>query len=302
MRKLLLVIAFLAVSCGSPAVPVEPQGIAPSLETATAVFTPTVTAPAPATDTPFPPSTATASCTPATSISLGDVGETLCIYGTVTSVGNDNGIQYVHFAGTDFKLITYNAGLAAPQAGDCIRTEGIIKKPASYPAIIFDTDAAFFDCNETALALEQQATKPPIIGPANTEPPASALATEPPIVQPSATNPPPTQAPPTEAPPTAQPQPTAAPTGFTLLDLSSPLSPGAYASAAVQTSPGAVCSIVYVVPSGRISTAQGLDVQTADGSGVCRWRWKIGTNTNPGTGSVRITANGVTQSFPIVIQ
>ncbi len=106
----------------------------------------------------------------------------------------------------------------------------------------------------------------------------------------------------TEAAQPTQPQPAVAASGFTLNQLTSPVPRGGSASAAIQTSAGAACSIRYVTPSGNRSTAQGLVTETADADGVCAWTWRIGSSTKPGTGTVTITANGVTQSFPIVVR
>lgn len=99
-----------------------------------------------------------------------------------------------------------------------------------------------------------------------------------------------------------QPQPTAGASGFTLTQLTSPVARGGKASATIQTAAGAACSLGYVTPSGNQSTARGLVSETADGNGVCAWTWKIGPSTKPGTGTVTITANGATQSFPIVVE
>jgi hypothetical protein len=109
----------------------------------------------------------------------------------------------------------------------------------------------------------------------------------------------PTQSPQATAP---QSQPTAAASGFTLTQLTSPVARGGNASATIQTAAGAACSISYVTPSGNKSTAQGLVSENADGSGVCAWTWKISSTTKPGNGTVTITANGSTQSFPIAVQ
>lgn len=121
---------------------------------------------------------------------------------------------------------------------------------------------------------------------------------------------------PTNIPPTRAPLPTNTrspiisptdtqvpqPTGFTLVNLSSPISTGSNANVTIQTVPGASCYLGYTTPAGNTSTAQGLGAATADGNGICSWTWKIGSNTNPGTGSLAVTANGVTQYFQIVIQ
>ena len=100
---------------------------------------------------------------------------------------------------------------------------------------------------------------------------------------------------------TRPPQPTAAPV-WTLISLTSPISPNSIAQLSIQTIAGAGCSLAYTTPSGTQSTAQGLGATTADASGVCAWSWKIGPSTNPGAGRLSVTANGVTKSLDILIQ
>jgi len=99
-------------------------------------------------------------------------------------------------------------------------------------------------------------------------------------------------------PPTATPSPFH---GFVMIDYSHSASVGGDAYATIQTVPAASCTIKYYTPVGSLSEAQGLEPQTADGSGICSWSWKIGSRTKPGTGRIIITANGVNQQFPIVI-
>ncbi len=69
---------------------------------------------------------------------------------------------------------------------------------------------------------------------------------------------------------------------------------GGTASVSVQTAPGAMCTLVYVTPSGSISTAQGVGSKYADANGQAYWSWKIATSTHAGTGTVRVTCGGVT--------
>jgi hypothetical protein len=78
-------------------------------------------------------------------------------------------------------------------------------------------------------------------------------------------------------------------------------SPGGYASVTVQTTPGAECSIRYVTPHGTVSRAKGLGNQNADSDGKASWTWKIGSKTEPGTGSVTVTCNGESATTAIVI-
>jgi len=78
-------------------------------------------------------------------------------------------------------------------------------------------------------------------------------------------------------------------------------SPGHYATVTVETTPNAKCSIVYTTPSGRTSTAAGLDDETSDGKGEASWTWLIGGRTNPGTGTITVTCNGVSATSDISI-
>lgn len=143
--------------------------------------------------------------------------------------------------------------------------------------------------------------------PTNTTPPTNtrAPAATQPQVQATQPQPQPTQSLPTQAPQAtateAAPPPTAAP-AFTVVNITSPISAGSNANVTIQTAAGASCFLGYTTPSGTVSEAQGLGAATADGNGICSWTWRIGGSTNPGTGSLAITANGVTQYFQIVIQ
>lgn len=104
--------------------------------------------------------------------------------------------------------------------------------------------------------------------------------------------------------PTQPPQATAtqAPPPFAVINITSPVSAGSNANVVIQTSAGVGCYLSYTTPSGTVSQAQGLGATTADGSGICSWTWLISSSTNPGTGSLAISANNVTQYYPIVIQ
>ncbi len=153
-------------------------------------------------------------------------------------------------------------------------------------------------------------------GTATPTPTPTVSATE--TVTLSATNSPTTTASPTpSASPTAEPTPpptaaqtqaptqppTQAPTAAPTVTFTSIIGgpPNSNASATVQASPGASCSIRYTTPSGTVSGAAGLESKVADGNGIASWTWKIGGNTNPGTGSVSVTCNGVTVTSSIII-
>jgi hypothetical protein len=120
--------------------------------------------------------------------------------------------------------------------------------------------------------------------------------------QPPAVDPPPSY-------PVANPTPTPAPTqapaqsgyaGVKFLQVNG-TSPGRTASVEIQTKPGLTCSITYIVPSGRVSTAKGLDPEVADSNGEAYWSWLISGNTGRGTGTVRVSCGPYSNSAPIII-
>ncbi|MEO8458823.1 MAG: hypothetical protein ABI559_13555 [Chloroflexota bacterium] len=88
-----------------------------------------------------------------------------------------------------------------------------------------------------------------------------------------------------------------------ITSLTSPVSTGQNATVAVKTSPGASCSIVYTHPSGKTSTATGLDPKTAGADGTVSWTWLIATTTKPlGNGKVLVTCGGKSAQSTIVIK
>lgn len=106
--------------------------------------------------------------------------------------------------------------------------------------------------------------------------------------------------------PTATPTPLPSPTPagaqeFTVVSLASPVEPGSYATLTIQTQAGASCSLSYTTPAGTKSQAKGLGATVASSSGLCSWRWIIGSSTRPGTGTLKVTAGGYTKNLAIVI-
>ena len=74
-----------------------------------------------------------------------------------------------------------------------------------------------------------------------------------------------------------------------IVSVTSPVSPGAYATLKASAPPGAQCSIAVYYKSGR-STAQGLYAKQADMNGDVSWTWKVGTRTTPGSWRIVVTA------------
>jgi len=97
--------------------------------------------------------------------------------------------------------------------------------------------------------------------------------------------------------------PSEAPTAgaIVLASLTTPIKKGADATLIIQTAPNTGCFLTYVEPSGVVSTAAGLGKKTADGTGFCRWDWKISPTTSAGTGRLSVAAKGPAASFDIVI-
>lgn len=72
-----------------------------------------------------------------------------------------------------------------------------------------------------------------------------------------------------------------------------------YGSVSAITSPGASCTAKATLPSGRDSTATGLQgAQTAGSDGGVSWTYKTQSNTTKGTGTHTVTCqlNGQTAS------
>ncbi len=114
---------------------------------------------------------------------------------------------------------------------------------------------------------------------------------------------PPRSAAATAAPRAPVPTPARSAAGsVTITSLTSPVSLGGTATLTAQTSPGAVCSIVYKHPSGKTSTVMGLDPKAAGSDGAVSWTWQIVTGTKPvGNGSVTVTCDDASVQATIVI-
>ncbi len=97
---------------------------------------------------------------------------------------------------------------------------------------------------------------------------------------------------PSEAPPSR---------AIVLMSLTSPIKKGADATLIIQTASSAGCFLTYVEPNGVVSTAEGLGKKIADGTGFCRWDWKISASTSAGTGRLSVAAKGPATSFDIVV-
>ena len=64
-----------------------------------------------------------------------------------------------------------------------------------------------------------------------------------------------------------------------------------YGSVSAQTAPGATCTASARLPSGRESTAAGLDTHSADPSGSISWTYRTVSNTGAGTGMYTVSCS-----------
>jgi hypothetical protein len=88
--------------------------------------------------------------------------------------------------------------------------------------------------------------------------------------------------------------------GVRITSITSPVALGGMATLTAQTSPGASCSIVYIHPSGKTSTARELTPKSAASDGKVAWTWLISTGTSPvGDGTVTVTCDGFSAQAPI---
>ncbi len=92
-------------------------------------------------------------------------------------------------------------------------------------------------------------------------------------------------------PATPTPFPTVLPSGVVILSAKG-AAPGKDATVDARTKPGATCAIIYVHPSGKISSSAGLVVKVADARGGISWTWHVSPSTEPGTGEIRVTCGG----------
>lgn len=88
---------------------------------------------------------------------------------------------------------------------------------------------------------------------------------------------------------------------LTITSLTASVARGEYVSLSAHDVANAACSLSVTLPSGRVSTAQGLGAQLASSSGALNWRWEIGPTTDPGsaTATVRCAGASLARHFSI---
>jgi hypothetical protein len=64
-----------------------------------------------------------------------------------------------------------------------------------------------------------------------------------------------------------------------------------YGLISARTAAGATCTASARLPSGRESSAQGLDTHAADGSGSITWTYRTEANTTKGTGTYTVSCS-----------
>src|SRR4029079_3084768 len=154
--------------------------------------------------------------------------------------------------------------------------------PTPLPAT--NTPPASISITGTGTAATSTASGPPPT-PTGTPGPGTVTATRPPTASPTKTPRPSDDKgfAPSEAPTAG---------AIVLASLTTPIKKGADATLIIQTAPNTGCFLTYVEPSGVVSRAAGLGKKTADGTGFCRWDWKISPTTSAGTGRLSVAAKG----------
>jgi hypothetical protein len=110
-------------------------------------------------------------CMPVGAVSLSQVGNTLCVEGTVATVGADDTAWYVNFKNADLQLISYDRTINIPfQAGDCIQQTGRIEKLGSHPVLIIQIGDAYSACGGSPPVGRTIATERPVT---ENQPPAA---------------------------------------------------------------------------------------------------------------------------------
>lgn len=87
-------------------------------------------------------------CLPVGEVSLGQEGQTICVYGVVLDIGQDGVAQYINFRDAKFQLVTYNLDLALSYlAGACIQQRGTVARLINRPVIFFDAYDSYTSCD-----------------------------------------------------------------------------------------------------------------------------------------------------------
>ena len=87
----------------------------------------------------------------------------------------------------------------------------------------------------------------------------------------------------------------------TLISLTSPIHPGAYATIIVRSRARAACTIAVYYKSG-LSTAKGLTPKVAGSDGRCAWTWLVGARTTPGTWRIVVKTDVISKTYPFVVK
>ena len=86
-------------------------------------------------------------------------------------------------------------------------------------------------------------------------------------------------------------------TGF-MLDIPQKALLKNYVVVSAQTTPGTICELVFIPPSGEIQKMEAV----ADGDGKCIWRWKLDESLGKGHGRLIFTIDGKSETHFIEIR
>jgi hypothetical protein len=129
---------FIGTPSPLPATPTPTTEALHVTDTIRPSLTPTTSKPT-ATHTPtHTPTLTSGQCTPASSITLDLVGQTLCVTGKVWDTELRNGVFYIYLGNEkgDFYIAVYDQVPEGIKKGVCVQAEGEVKKLGSYPVFI----------------------------------------------------------------------------------------------------------------------------------------------------------------------
>lgn len=85
------------------------------------------------------------------------------------------------------------------------------------------------------------------------------------------------------------------------IDALPPVAAGDVAEVRARVPASVACAIQFTRPSGRVSTAAGLETKRSDDAGQIAWQFRVSADTRPGIGTVEVRCGSDSATAPIEI-
>jgi hypothetical protein len=122
-----------------------------------------------------------AACTDAARVALAQVGQSICVSGTVSAVSTDKTASYIKFKNAQFQIISYDLTRNfSVLTGRCVKVTGTISKIGDRPAIIQSSKSVLTDCRDKPVAIPLHSGAASPTAPARLTPQATPAVTAPP--------------------------------------------------------------------------------------------------------------------------